>query len=311
MKKRILSVLACAALLITSMFSIVAVPAFAANNATLTVSDATAALNETVTVSVDTLANSYMVNGDLLVTYDASVLQFVAGSVEAGSAASNFMFAGNEVSKGTVKIAFVKNAVGKGLTAGGTFFTMQFKVISTKTVGTEINVAANNLNGNSGSDDYAMTATGNPGCVYIVGGTNPANPIDFLNTSNGYLTPETAANVTVNADGSWTATDSFSMAVRLDVDIDDYPSIGLWFESDVEVEFTLYDEYANKWFALESEWIGKNSGYFPVGGCNRTGDFGGVYTWNKLPMKEGNVANIHSIYVNFKTPVRRLSKRSI
>jgi len=69
-------------MLVVMLSSVMIVPAFAANTATLTVSDAVGAKGDIVEITVDVTADSYIVNGDFNLYYDTDYLRYVEESCE-------------------------------------------------------------------------------------------------------------------------------------------------------------------------------------------------------------------------------------
>ena len=298
MKKSCVSVLLAVALMATMLFGVMTVPAFAANTATLTVTDAEGGLGDIVEISIDVSADSYLVNGDFDLIYDPTMLRYVADSCQATALLDGAYWASNEAVNGEVRISFASGE-SVGITAQGALFTLKFEIIDKYAMDTVLSLKAAPLRGCNGGDDFDIAATIKNGAVAIIGGVNPANPIDFLNTSNNYIA-QGAENVVVNADGSWTVSGNVTLEPNLDVDIDDYPKIGLILQSTVNVRVTFIDGFANKTIHLENEWVNNptKDGYFLAkDGYNGLGDFGGIYTWNKFPMKEGNVANVQTIKI--------------
>ena len=298
MKKSCVSVLLAVAMMVSMLFGVTVIPTFAANTATLTVSDAAGEVGETVEISISISADSYVVNGDLDLNYDTAVLRYIPDSCSASAVMDGVYWAANEAQPGEVRLSFASGA-SVGITSAGTLFTAKFEIVDNYALETPLSLKVGPLRGCNGGDDFDVAATIKNGTVAIIGGINPPNPIDFLNMSNNYIA-QGAENVTVNADGSWTLSGNVTLEPNLDVDIDEYPKIGLILSSTVDVRVTFVDGYANKTMHLENEWVNNptRDGYFLASdGYNGLGDFGGIYTWNKFPMKDGNVANVQTIRI--------------
>ena len=312
MKKRILSVVACAALLITTLFSIVAMPASAAS-ATLTVSDVTGKVGDTVEVVFNISANSYLVSGDFVVTYDSSLLKLVPNAYNGTYCAPNkSILSGesffNQTKAGEFVLAYASNSA-KGATASGKLFALKFEIIGASAPSTNVVLTASPLVGCNNGDDFDITPSVSGGKVTIQGG------YDGWNFMQEQLIVEGNENVTVNADGSWTITGYMALAPRFTFNYAEYQYIAQWVESTkgVKIKFLdrdpLFDDgceqdwngdgngYGQNEFYLYAQWVGPDA--YPAGTYKETNGIKGVFDWCTANAGWGNTgsATARAIYI--------------
>lgn len=162
MKKRVCSVLL-ATLMVLSCLSVGAMPVFADFAATVTVASVTGDVGQIVEVPVSITANSYLVNGDMFVTYDTDVLQLVPYYTDPDDETAKvcyqvnndifnnkWMYAANEKEPGLFVFAGASN--GKtGITKGGEMFRLAFKILNAEADGAQITFTADPFCANDGT----------------------------------------------------------------------------------------------------------------------------------------------------------------
>ena len=295
--KKVLSVVMALAMMLTSVFSVVTIPTAAAatNPVEFTVSSPTGAVGDIITVDVAVSENSYLVNGDFKLLYDPSVLELQQGyfpdpddDTATVDADVNYdLFNGYMVmtylyTPGEFRAYFVSMSDKPGITAGGRYITVAFKVLTNNVGSTQLRIESDPLASSTTGktedtvENTPFTVTG--GVVSIEGGYDRWNFMqeDFIVGGREYLT--------VNADGSWTIKGG-ELQLRPDFtfDYNEYQYIAQWLESTGDVMIGIYDisptgEYGNNRINLYSQWAGPS--YYPAGTYKATNIMKGDYDWS-------------------------------
>ena len=180
--KKILAIALAVAMLMTSF----AVGASAeAAPIVFTAQSAEAEIGDIITVDIGISENHYMVNAQIWVEYDPTSLEIQEvwddvdnpyfEGVNTKIIKSSAMWAFDVPTPGTAKFAFASSSA-QGTTAGGTIFTLTFKVLDTATASTEITVTVgdNDLCCNdgvtAGGEDFPGEWTDGIGIITVAGG---------------------------------------------------------------------------------------------------------------------------------------------
>ncbi|MGN0171898.1 MAG: cohesin domain-containing protein [Acutalibacteraceae bacterium] len=311
MNKRVLGVILSVAMIMTAMLSIMSIQVSAASTAEITLSSASARMGEEVEVAVSITENSYMVNADMVVTYDATKLQLVADAyddpieegekscytVSDGFYPSSFMYKGSSPMDGVFKFAVVTGG-DSGLAKGGELFRLKFKIIADDVESTTVNFSASPFCGNDGTGekdengypiDFNIEYTVVPAVVTII----DANPTTTTTAPEPQLVTEWLLkeeyitsgreNVTINADGTWTVTGPVQLTPNVAYDYNELPYLSQSFSCGVPYKIVINDTPNNHEIGLYANWFGPD--YFPAGTYISTfsgsaDSMKGVYDWN-------------------------------
>ncbi|MBQ7670052.1 MAG: dockerin type I repeat-containing protein [Clostridia bacterium] len=113
-------------------------------------------------------------------------------------------------------------------------------------------------------------------------------------------------NVTINEDGTWTATGNFALAPNVTIDYTTFKYIFQFFTTTGPVKITLLDRdpnengYGDHWIGLYDNFVGDQ--YYPVGTYERIDSIEGIYNWNiqYSGWKNKGNATIRAIYFEFE-----------
>ncbi len=283
--KKLLSLVLAATMLFTTLFSVVIIPvSAAAGTAEFTMSNPTGNKGDIVTVDITVSENSYMVDGQLYVKFDPTMLELQQLGTEdgnpvyatVGSMFQGMMYGQSLPSAGEFRFAFA--GTGAGITEGGVAFSLQFKILANNALNTSLELVCPHIGINSNGQDVEGSATCVGGTVWIADGVAPAaDPYNFL--QEAYIA-ENRQNVTINADGSWTVTGNFALAPHLTYDYSVYQYIALKMSSDVGVKITFMDDSdgQQRWIGLYDNWVGPQ--YFPAGYFSEVHSIKGIYDWS-------------------------------
>ncbi|MBQ4617623.1 MAG: hypothetical protein IJB27_04535, partial [Clostridia bacterium] len=312
--KKMLSVVLALTMLVTTLFSVAIIPVSAATTDTVEfiASSVEGKMGDTVVIDFYAPANNYMVNSDMVIKYDPTLLEPQSQGLDDDGlpiyADVNASYFGNTAMYGQAlrsegEIAFLFAKSGNGYTKSGKMFSVTFKIIGNSADYTQVVLACDPLRGNNGgADDYDIPYEYYGGLVTITDGAAQADPYNFL--QEAYIA-ENRQNVTINADGTWTVTGNFALAPNVQFDYTQYQYIVQNFTSDVELSITYLDRdpngvYGDHWVNLYNNWVGPN--YYPVGGYNSVDSIKGIYDWNIANngwANQNNMATARAIYVEF------------
>ncbi|MBQ3093615.1 MAG: hypothetical protein IJC52_00435, partial [Clostridia bacterium] len=317
--KKVLSVALAMLMLLTSVFSVVAVPASAAGNTVeFTLSSPSGKTGDTVYVDFTVPEGHNVVNSNMYVHWDASILAPAniythpsdgsATCCEANTAVlgSSTMYNLGQVGDNEFRFVFAK--AGKGITAGGTLFTMAFTIISNNALTSAISLTCDPLRGNTTgavADDYDIAYTVKGGVVTITDGKEPVvaacGGINMLDMDK--LVGATNATVTKQVDGSWyiKSTGAGSVAIAgpgtYDASTLQYTHIAI--TSDVPFIVALFDAANNKWMNSNGDFFPQfNTAWnqpAPAGEYALSLDTEGCYTWDGSALPA--TVQLSSIYI--------------
>ena len=184
--KKILAVALAVAMMMTAFA--VGASAEAATPIVFSASSVTAEVGEIITVDIGISENHYMVNAQIWIEYDPTCLEIQEvwedednpyfEEINTKIIKSNAMWAFDVPTPGTAKFAFASSSA-LGTTAGGTIFTLTFKVLDTATVSTDITVTVGDedLCCNDGvtdaGEDFKGTWTDGTGVITVTNGIVP------------------------------------------------------------------------------------------------------------------------------------------
>lgn len=299
MKKTWISVALSVSLLLMMLLGVMVVPASASNTTTLTVSNTAGELGETIEVSISVSENSYLVNGDLNLTYDTNYLRYVPDSCEASPMLSGVYWAANEPIAGEVRISFASIA-SVGITDEGVLFTLQFEIINKDTIQTGISLQASPLCGCNGGDDFDVKPLITGGTIGIVGGADPWNFLQEAFLVSGQ------ENVSIDENGIWTVTGDFSLSPDFTLDYTDWQHIAQKFTTNTPVKITLVDRdplgvYGEHSIGLYDNFVGPQ--FYPASSYDQVNSILGIYNWNiaNSGWKNTGLATIDEVIVHFET----------
>ncbi len=244
MKKRWMAAVVSLALCI-SMLAVGAVTASAQTAATLTVAMVSGQVGDVVEVPITISEGSYLVNGDLYITYDDTKLaldatyyphpddeeQTRAFQVNTAMFSAGWMYDGNANESGVFRL--VTASGGKnGITVGGEMFRLAFRILTEDVSFTAIELTANPFNGNDGTGEVddngfpmdmpiALTVVNGGVTVkkeYVPGDINSDGQVDMRDAFAVYraaagsgVTAEIAAYADMNTDGQIDMRDAFAV----------------------------------------------------------------------------------------------------
>ncbi len=296
--KKTLSVLFSTVLVLSMLFSVMAVPASAANTTTLTVTDTAGELGDIVEVSISVSADSYLVNGDLDLSYDPSMLRYVSDSCQASTLLDGVYWAANSPVEGEVRMSFASDA-SVGITAQGALFTMQFEIINKDAMQTSLSLEVSPLRGCNGGDDFDVKPTVTGGLIGIVGGADPWNLLQEVFLESGH------ENVSIDENGIWTVTGDFTLSPDFTMSYNDWQYIVQKFTTNTPVKITLVDNdplgvYGKHEIGLYDNFVGPQ--YYPANSYDQVNSILGIYNWNitHAGWKNTGLATIDQVIVHFE-----------
>ena len=236
--------LAVIALAILLAASALMTPATAASAVTITVGTVSGSKGDVVELPISISANSYLVNADLLIEFDATRLELVDDYFDEGcyqTAAlfgSKWLCVGGEQSDGKFWY-FMATSNNIGLTAGGEMVRLAFRILKDDVASLTVTVKADPICGNDGTGaldesgypmDTNLDFSGVAGAVTI-GTTTTTTPPDqligdlnfdgrismqdalllYAGVSRGTLTEERRAVADYNGDGSVNMRDALTL----------------------------------------------------------------------------------------------------
>ncbi len=211
MKVRVLGMMSAALVLLTMVSMLFVMPASAADSVTITVGSVSGKVGDVVEVPVSISANSFLVNADMLVSFDPTKLALAdtyyedpvgdegdtcCYSVNTALFTSRWMYQGNERAAGEF-IFSAATGSNTGIEAGGVMFTLAFEILSKDADGAVITFAADPICGNDGTGetgidgypvDYDLTYTAVDGTVSIGTETTTTTkplPVGLIGDMNG------------------------------------------------------------------------------------------------------------------------------
>ena len=298
MKKSYVSVLLTVAMTVSMLFGVMVVPALAANTAVLTVTDTAGELGEIVEVSIAVSTDSYLVNGDLDLTYDPALLRYVPDSCQASPLLDGVYWAANCPVDGEVRMSFASDA-SVGITAQGALFTMQFEIINKDAVQTSLTLKASPLRGCNGAEDFDVKPVISGGNIGIVGGADPWNFLQETFLESGH------ENVSIDANGVWTVTGDFTLSPDFTMDYTEWQYIAQKFTTNTPVKITLVDNdplgaYGKHEIGLYDNFVGPQ--YYPAKSYDQVDSILGIYNWNitNAGWKNTGLATIDQVIVHFE-----------
>ena len=244
MTKRLLTLLV-SLLLCVSVVAVGAASVSAQTAATVTVATVTGKVGDVVEVPVSISADSYLVNADMLITYDTEKLALdttfyadpdddeatLGYQVNTAMFPVSWMYGGNETVPGMFKF-LVAGSGQTGLTAGGEMFRLAFRILADDGEPIEIAFSADPFRGNDGSGetndagypmDTAIALTVENGSViveddFLRGDVNGDGEIDMRDAfavyraaSGGDVTDELLLKGDMNEDGEIDMRDAFAV----------------------------------------------------------------------------------------------------
>lgn len=240
MMKRLTALALCCALLVC----VLAVPSAATSSATITVGTASGQKGDIVELPVTISANSYLVNADLLIEFDATCLELVDDYYDEGCCQTASMFSSRWTCIGVKESEsklwyFIATGNNTGLTAGGEMFRMAFRILKDDVESVAVTVRADVICGNDGTGapdesgypaDYEMSCAAIAGAVKIgtaattapdeklVGDLNFDNRISmkdalmlYAGVSGNGLTQERLAVADITGDGAVNMRDALKL----------------------------------------------------------------------------------------------------
>jgi hypothetical protein len=311
MNKRVLSVVLAMAMIVLSLASVLSLQAAADADVVISIaSTADYGKGEIVEIPVSISENSYLVNADMQVTYDPTQLELVQDAYADPDDESaticyqmndslfrNFLAEGTLSSPGVFKFACATGN-DKGITKGGEMFRLKFKILVDDVESTQINFSAQPICSNDGTGE--LDASGRPidsditytveGGVITIKDANPTTttvpttpPVQLENfLQEAYITAG-RDNITINSDGSWTATGNFTLTPNYTYDYTEMCYLLQSFVSDVKYKVIIIDTdpegvYGTHTINLYDNWVGPE--YFPAGEYNKADGINGIYNWN-------------------------------
>ena len=233
--RKILAVLLSCVLMTTAIASVAAVSASAEEAIVFTAQSVTAKPGDTVTVDISVSENHYMVNGQIWIKYDPTVLEIQEvwddednpyfEDINTKIFKGTYMWAFAVPQAGTAKMAFATSSA-KGTTQGGVMFTLTFKVLDTAE-NSEITFEVPEMCSNDGvtnaGEDFAVEPSFVNGVVTIEKEAAPvkgdingdgsvaladANRLFYYVNGAGDLSEEEIARADINGDGVVTLFDA-------------------------------------------------------------------------------------------------------